>query len=212
MNSRRPTSPSRQRSPTKHTVSREHCLFCGLSRSEKFFNESVSKLVCAECFAHIGKLFAKQNFTPILVRSEKCISCGRSAAARLLVSGVAAAICRGCYIAIKNGKRSFPTGASIGSPKREQLRDLSHSRTVWVRAHRQYARLDDAIRSLGARYEPTRFSKLMIRQVLAGREMEPPLSLVTSREQVRGRPALTLRLSDGSEATSWRGGPRRGRW
>jgi len=174
------------------------CLFCGALASDKRLIGRLNGHVCEDCVREAGRLFSKQRFTPVFMISERCISCGRTARSQVLVSGVAAAICRRCYNSVKGNKKTvtIPGRASLFPPK-ERLRDLKQSRAAWLRARRRYEHFSRAMKSRPASDQPN----LLVEQAFAGRDMMSPLSLVTSRERVLGRPAL--KYGDGQVAP-WR--------
>jgi hypothetical protein len=186
------TSPSSRSSKRRRHILRgqRRCLFCGVFASDTRLNEQLNELMCEECFDQIGKLLSLRRDTPIYVAVERCMVCKRSARTRLLVSGIAAAICRNCYLASKKARSRVAIDPSIYPPKGTRLRALQRSRAARLRERRQYQRLGQAISSLRPRDRAARGWRLATKQALMKVSMESHLDLVTSREQVRGRPAL----------------------
>jgi hypothetical protein len=178
------------------------CLFCGALASDKKLIGRLNDRVCEDCLSEAGRLFSKRRFTPIFMVSEMCVSCGRTARAEVLVSGVSAAICRHCYNSIRGKKKviTIPGEDSL-FPAKERMRDLKHSRAAWLRARRRYEKLHRSIETLRPSARPTRYSNLLMELAFAGRDMLPPLSLVTSKDRVQGRAAL--KVGDGHLAP-WR--------
>jgi hypothetical protein len=168
------------------------CLFCGALATDTRLIDRLDQHVCEECFRRIGSLFSTGEYTPLRVRTATCISCQRTARARLLVAGVAAAICRRCYLTVKRRATAAPFEASVGRLSAAQSRDLNLSRAVRLRARRRFEQMTNAGRSLRRAERTTESTGLALEAALALRRMAPPLALVTSRDRVRGHPALKL--------------------
>ena len=169
------------------------CLFCGAFDVDSRLIARLDQRVCEECFKRIGRLFSARQYTPLMVRAEICILCHRTADARLLVAGVAAAICRSCYLRIKRDMRAKPFALSDDRLRQEQARDLTRSRDVRMRARKRYEQLYKEGHSLRRPYPPMESIGLALEAAIAFRNMQPPLALVTSRDRVKGHPALKIR-------------------
>jgi hypothetical protein len=188
--SRSSHAPKGRRPVTKKQ--RRCCMFCGTFASDTRMSESLGELACEQCFGHIGKVFSQRGATPQFVRSDSCVRCKRSARTRLLVAGIAAAICHGCYRTVKSKAAGVVVDPLVGRPKGARARDLGHSRAVRLRARRQYEHFEQALRSLSQPTETLQALNLAVERGLAYRKMQPPLSLVTSRESLRGRKVLKV--------------------
>jgi len=168
------------------------CLFCGDLASDTRLVDKLSQLMCVECFDHTRQVFSLRGDIPLFVNFARCIVCGCSARSRLLVAGVAAAICRECHLAVKRGSAFAKIDQSRYPLRGGRLRALQRSRAARRRTRREHERLEKTISSLQPEELATRGMLLLGREGQARYRMRSHLALVTSRDQVRGRPALKI--------------------
>ena len=184
-----PSSEAQRDRRRSRKKERKRCLFCGDLASETRLMDQLQQLICEKCLSNVGEVFSRRE-TPLFVESENCISCGCSAAERLLVAGVAASLCRPCYLSAKRGKSVGNVDRSMYPPRGARLRALERSRAARLRDRRESEQWSDTFLSLQPSERRARGPVVLAKQVLADISLESHLELVTSRERIRGRPAL----------------------
>jgi hypothetical protein len=155
------------------------CMFCGLVALETRLLKRSNYLMCEKCLEKAARLFSDRGQTPRRARSERCVACRRTANGRLLVAGAAAAICRRCSLV--TARKAEWTRCEWPDSRPEGIRegDLDRARTKQARAHSEYQRIEETIRSLKAPYPIAFRATLSAQKAVASFKMESPLELVS---------------------------------
>jgi hypothetical protein len=155
------------------------CMFCGSFAFEIRLLKKSNDLMCEKCLEKAARLFSDRGQTPRRAHSERCVACRRNANGRLLVAGAGAAICRRCSLVTAGKAAWIKCDWPDSRPEGVRIGDLDDARTEQARAHIEYQRIEETIRSLRAPYPIVFRVKLAAQKAVAEFDMEPALKLVS---------------------------------